>query len=444
MLNGENMENVYADNLTKMQSEAEISPLKKEKQSSTPIIEQSAKESSNFISGLIQKGKRRLSVRHPSPKNFSSRRLSPKNNEQDAKAIIAEISQRVKIIDELRVTEQKYLESLDVLNKTYLQDLSTKKIIQPISRELESLISILNIIVSFNTMLQKNLKEGEDIGKKFLAIIPFLKTYTDYFNCYERFCAVVKIQKKDNKKFTEWLEKTESKCRSNGGLSMSMYLIMPIQRIPRYNLLLKELLKHTEESHYDYENIKKALEGTVSVSNFLDGKILEFNNRKKFKNLMKQLMDNPEAKKELTEHTVFAHDGVMQFIEASELRISLNFLNEKLYFVLLHDKMITCKEVEEVEEQVVTKKYTFLFAISLHDLVSVGQVETLTFRFDVQNNNYTLQCTTEEEVHQWVYKMSKIKTMKEATKIEARTVNRTADKWVGRRQTALKLNVIKK
>jgi len=36
-------------------------------------------------------------------------------------------------------------------------------------------------------------------------------------------------------------------------------LIAPIQRIPRYNLLLKDLIKSTSDSHPDYQNLKAAL-----------------------------------------------------------------------------------------------------------------------------------------------------------------------------------------
>jgi RhoGEF domain len=38
----------------------------------------------------------------------------------------------------------------------------------------------------------------------------------------------------------------------------------PVQRVPRYKLLLAELLKHTKETHPDYTNIATAL-SEVSV-----------------------------------------------------------------------------------------------------------------------------------------------------------------------------------
>jgi hypothetical protein len=42
--------------------------------------------------------------------------------------------------------------------------------------------------------------------------------------------------------------------------NLESLLIKPVQRIPRYVLLLEDLLKNTWPSHRDYENIRSALE----------------------------------------------------------------------------------------------------------------------------------------------------------------------------------------
>ena len=44
-------------------------------------------------------------------------------------------------------------------------------------------------------------------------------------------------------------------------------IAVPVQRIPRYKLLLAELLKYTEESHHDFANITDALEKVTAVAN---------------------------------------------------------------------------------------------------------------------------------------------------------------------------------
>jgi hypothetical protein len=59
------------------------------------------------------------------------------------------------------------------------------------------------------------------------------------------------------------LEKTSLKeCKSvpdTGGNEMDAFLILPVQRIPRYALLLADLYKHTWEQHADHENLQKSL-----------------------------------------------------------------------------------------------------------------------------------------------------------------------------------------
>ena len=45
---------------------------------------------------------------------------------------------------------------------------------------------------------------------------------------------------------------------------------MPVQRIPRYKLLIEDLLKKTEESHSDYLNLKKAYQVIEHVATFVN------------------------------------------------------------------------------------------------------------------------------------------------------------------------------
>lgn len=67
-----------------------------------------------------------------------------------------------------------------------------------------------------------------------------------------------------NRRFSELVEaaKINPVCEN---LTLESFLVGPVQRIPRYKLLLDELRKHTAEDHPDYGNIAAACE-TVSQS----------------------------------------------------------------------------------------------------------------------------------------------------------------------------------
>ena len=65
------------------------------------------------------------------------------------------------------------------------------------------------------------------------------------------------------------------------GKTLPDLLIMPIQRVPRYQILLRELLKNTSVQHFDYMNIKNALEAIESITTELEESKREAENLQK-------------------------------------------------------------------------------------------------------------------------------------------------------------------
>ena len=51
-----------------------------------------------------------------------------------------------------------------------------------------------------------------------------------------------------------------------GGLFLDSFLITPVQRIPRYLLLLQEILKKTPDTHPDHEGLKLAVKDMAAVA----------------------------------------------------------------------------------------------------------------------------------------------------------------------------------
>ena len=58
------------------------------------------------------------------------------------------------------------------------------------------------------------------------------------------------------------------------GLTLPSYLITVIQRIPRYILLLKDLIKKTNNEHPDYSNLVKAQEMMVRLKDSVRLRVL--------------------------------------------------------------------------------------------------------------------------------------------------------------------------
>ncbi|ELR21174.1 PH domain containing protein [Acanthamoeba castellanii str. Neff] len=106
------------------------------------------------------------------------------------------------------------------------------------------------------------------LGHVLVQMMPFLKLYSEYCSRYDKCTAELK------KIFssviaTRWLEN----CLNNDAchnLNIYAFLIMPVQRIPRYKMLIDLLIKHTPPDHGDYENLLQAQKKIVDVAQWVD------------------------------------------------------------------------------------------------------------------------------------------------------------------------------
>jgi len=90
-----------------------------------------------------------------------------------------------------------------------------------------------------------------------------------------------------------WLEKKmdDPLC---AGLDFGAFLIMPIQRIPRYRLLLEELLSHTPPGHPDYKDLQAALDKLIAVAKDVNKAITDQENRDRMIKISRKLIDLKE------------------------------------------------------------------------------------------------------------------------------------------------------
>jgi hypothetical protein len=96
-----------------------------------------------------------------------------------------------------------------------------------------------------------------------------LKIYPEYINSYDESISLLTELIETKRGFAAFLEK-QSCSPECEGLSIEGFLIKPVQRIPRYKLLLRDLLKLTPPNHIDFENIRIAYEKIDFVAGFVN------------------------------------------------------------------------------------------------------------------------------------------------------------------------------
>ncbi|EDV28974.1 uncharacterized protein TRIADDRAFT_52385 [Trichoplax adhaerens] len=190
---------------------------------------------------------------------------------------------RTRIVLELYETEYKYVAILETLIEVFKKPLLG--ILEPkeISMIFGNIESIFDLNIELLTELQKYLlcwSEDQQIGLCFLKRMPRFIIYIDYCNNYDNAEAAFKQNLRKKKDFEELLNVCYNHSRCQKSLQLPSYLITPVQRIPRYLLLFKDLIDKTDESHADYEDLSQVLLEMEELAGMINTSLMEVQGKK--------------------------------------------------------------------------------------------------------------------------------------------------------------------
>lgn len=208
---------------------------------------------------------------------------------------------RDSIAKEMLQTERSYVENLQTTIELFISPLKVYIAKgKPIVKEevLDGIFSNLELIVNVNVQLLDGLEQRlgnwsnqQCVGDVFMTLAPFLKSYTQYCNRFEESNEVLHRTLEGNSKFKRFVKKGVKNARCKG-LDLESFLIMPVQRIPRYILLLRDMLKHTEPSHPDYANLQQSIEAMSSVAKEVNDSVARFQRSAKLVSIEQELRIN--------------------------------------------------------------------------------------------------------------------------------------------------------
>lgn len=242
----------------------------------------------------------------PSPEPISQNQIAPPASSQDITVAIdcqlpsngpSYVKQarmyriRDKVAHEILSTEKSYVESLNVVCDIWLAGLQASDVLSP--EQLQALFSNIQVIRSFNKefyhVLEDRLDKWEDsttLADLFVKHAPFFRMYTQYVLNHDKAGDLLSELSKVNR-FIKICEAIGKDVKVKG-LELSSYLIMPIQRIPRYKLLLTELKKNTPEKHDDHKYLDSALDIVGKVAMGVNDAVKIHENRTIMINIQRQ------------------------------------------------------------------------------------------------------------------------------------------------------------
>eukprot|EP00053_Salpingoeca_punica_P020145 m.208890 g.208890 ORF g.208890 m.208890 type:complete len:920 (+) comp17804_c0_seq1:258-3017(+) len=197
-------------------------------------------------------------------------------------------ARRKNVLNELIQTEKTYNRQLDMILTVFYRPLCQAAIGQPtgysysipiqesqvriIFGELEAMLLLSKELLAKLEKRVESLPENTPIADIFSKITPFFRLYKVFALNFEQGLQTISVCRA-NAGFRRFLKECQKKPEC-GKMWLEDHLIVPIQRIPRYILLLKELRRFTPELHADFGPLAETLEQIEAVAQ-------EMNNVKK-------------------------------------------------------------------------------------------------------------------------------------------------------------------
>lgn len=223
-----------------------------------------------------------------------------------------ELTKRKKIVDEILSTEETYLQNLiimDQLSRTGCDEFGISE------DERVSIFSNVSVLYKCHTKFLNTLRDvvrNWDDQHSLIGVLfqeaAWIKFYKYYVNDYPTSQKLVLNLRRTNKRFIEFLklyEFTDVMLNQN----IESLLVVPVQRIPRYVLLLQDLVKHTPSDHADAEGTKAALSLIKDLADYINRNRREYENREKLETIDEALTDRSAFPSIITAARRFLRDS---------------------------------------------------------------------------------------------------------------------------------------
>jgi CRP-like cAMP-binding protein len=171
---------------------------------------------------------------------------------------------RARIVAEFLQTERTFVEALSVLTDVYHAPLRQARppILAPadLSKIFDTVQALRACNTRFMLALASRVEPWADancIGDCLLSLIGELDVYLQFVNIYDLAAGLINELLVRNARFAAFCAAAQAHERSKR-LDLRAYMIVPIQRIPRYVMLLADLVKSTSLEHNDASALHEA------------------------------------------------------------------------------------------------------------------------------------------------------------------------------------------
>ncbi|XP_070601324.1 FYVE, RhoGEF and PH domain-containing protein 2 isoform X1 [Erythrolamprus reginae] len=322
---------------------------------------------------------------------FTMQSGSSKNQEPEEK----------KIALELLETEQAYVLRLHLLDQVFFSELmkearTTKAFPEDVIKMIFSNISSIYQFHSqfFLPELKKRMEDWDSnprIGDIIQKVAPFLKMYSEYVKNFNKAMHLIDVWSEKALPFQELIS-TIQKREVSANLTLRHHMLEPIQRIPRYELLLKEYIQKLPLESPDKEDAENALQMIFTAAKHSNAAIAEMER-------LQYLWD--------VYHRLGLDDDIVdpsnEFIkEGSIQKISYRFNNTSERYLFLFNNLLLCcvPKVIQMGAEFQVRKRIDVNGMKVRELNDVQFPHA--FLVSGKQQTLELQARSQEEMDAWL------------------------------------------
>uniref|UniRef100_A0A669CAM3 Phosphatidylinositol-3,4,5-trisphosphate dependent Rac exchange factor 1 n=1 Tax=Oreochromis niloticus TaxID=8128 RepID=A0A669CAM3_ORENI len=303
---------------------------------------------------------------------------------------------RLCVLSEILNTERDYVRTLLFLQSAFLhrirqtpddQQCLSPEHVKILFSNIEDILKLhQGVLSAVEYSLSPEPQPHHALGHVFLQFRDSFSVYGEYCSNHEKALRLLMELNKIPDIRTFLLHCMLLGGKKSTDIPLEGYLLTPIQRICKYPLLLKELLKRTPKKHADYPAVEEALQAMKAVCSNI--------------NETKRQMEKLEALEQLQSHiegwegTNLTDICTELLLHGNLLKISAGNIQERVFF-LFDNLLVYCKRKSRVSGKKSTKRtksingplYVFRGRINT-EVMEVENVEDGTA--DYHSNNYTV------------------------------------------------------
>nr|XP_016816643.1 FYVE, RhoGEF and PH domain-containing protein 3 isoform X3 [Pan troglodytes] len=247
------------------------------------------------------------------------------------------------------------------------------------------------LLPELKTRITEEWDTNPRLGDILQKLAPFLKMYGEYVKNFDRAVGLVSTWTQRSPLFKDVVHSIQ-KQEVCGNLTLQHHMLEPVQRVPRYELLLKDYLKRLPQDAPDRKDAERSLELISTAANHSNAAIRKVEKMHKLLEVYEQLGGEEDIVNPANE---LIKEGQIQKLSAK------NGTPQDRHLFLFNSMILYCvPKLRLMGQKFSVREKMDISGLQVQDIVKPNTAHT--FIITGRKRSLELQTRTEEEKKEWI------------------------------------------